>query len=693
MTFADAASKCRSYAPIGIACALIIWIYCWTAETGAFEITSHDAKDSYYNLLVKGFSSGQLAVKRDAPPGLAALPNPYDPVANAPYVWSIDHFSYELSYYQGKLYLYFGVTPAVVLFWPYAELTGHYCTQKVAVVIFNVLGFLVAAGLIFAVWRRYFPEAKVWNVAAGVFALGLAPCFMDQLSCADMREVPRSCAFAFTMLTFAAIWNTLHHPKHQRIWLALASLAYGLAVGARPSLLAGIIILLIPVVQNARSSPGSTGSVPVSQRIWLLFAAVAPALLVGAGLAAYNDLRFGNPLEFGWRYQLTDIQNRLARPFGLHYLWYNFKFYFLQPFYWNHSFPFIQAHGVLPLPSGYYGTGNPYGGILLNCPFVWLALGVLLIWHGHSQAANPALRDFLWAVLLVAAAGALVLCLFFCGSSSYLCDFLPALFMLAVIGACCLETALRGRGLWRCCFQVGWSLLLGYSIMMGILVGFKTHAYADYIVGNVLLHEAHYPEAITYYKKSIWLDPGTGFFRTGLGSAYVKSMDWEERTPDYKTAFQRDPGNIDVMYYLSLGLSLSGNIDETIGLLQRVIELNPGFLETQPPEVKINLAWTLASDPDPAKRNGQMAILLAESACRQTGYKTPEMVGTLAAAYAEAGRFDDAIRAAKQTCGLAEANGNTNLLLHTRELLALFQNHQPYHQSPANRPGDNHEKH
>ena len=79
-----------------------------------------------------------------------------------------------MSYYKGKLYLYFGVTPALVLFWPYVTLTGHYLSDKDAVVIFFALGFLVAAGLLRAVWRRYFPEVSIWVATVGLLALGLA---------------------------------------------------------------------------------------------------------------------------------------------------------------------------------------------------------------------------------------------------------------------------------------------------------------------------------------------------------------------------------------------------------------------------------------------------------------------------------------------------------------------------------------
>ena len=69
------------------------------------------------------------------------------------------------------------------------------------------------------------------------------------------------------MLALAAIWKALHEPERRGWWLAAASLAYGLAVGARPSLLFGAVILLVPVAQAWRER----------RKIWaLLLAATGP---------------------------------------------------------------------------------------------------------------------------------------------------------------------------------------------------------------------------------------------------------------------------------------------------------------------------------------------------------------------------------------------------------------------------------
>ena len=97
------------------------------------------------------------------------------------------------------------------------------------------------------------------------------------------------------------------------------------------------------------------------------------------------------------------------------------------------------------------------------------------------------------------------------------------------------------------------------------------------------------------------------------------------------------------------------------------------------PEQNNNLAWSFATNPSADKRDGLRAIKLAEDACRRTQSQKTVMVGTLAAAYAEAGRFDDAIATATDACRLASMNGETNLLEKNQSLLILYRNHRAYH--------------
>jgi tetratricopeptide (TPR) repeat protein len=131
----------------------------------------------------------------------------------------------------------------------------------------------------------------------------------------------------------------------------------------------------------------------------------------------------------------------------------------------------------------------------------------------------------------------------------------------------------------------------------------------------------------------------------------------------------------------------AGRFDDAIATAQKARTLAAAADETDLQKTRIslaanlnNLAWTLATSPDTSIRDGKRAVQLAERACELTGYKKTIMAGTLAAAYAEAGRFDDAMAMAQKACALASESGDQNLLKRNRELLALYRTRQPYHE-------------
>ena len=92
-----------------------------------------------------------------------------------------------------------------------------------------------------------------------------------------------------------------------------------------------------------------------------------------------------------------------------------------------------------------------------------------------------------------------------------------------------------------------------------------------------------------------------------------------------------------------------------------------------------NLAWLLAAAPDASIRNGPEAVTFAERACQLTRYQEAMAIGTLADAYAEAGRFDDAVTAAQKAQDVALADGQNSLAAENAQLMELYKSHQAFH--------------
>jgi hypothetical protein len=416
-------------------CALVIGVYAYTAQSRVLELLSPNPAECYYNLLVQGLRAGQLSLKKEVPPAFTRMADPYDPTANARFRLGSDGM-HDLSYNKGRLYLYFGITPALLLFWPFVTVTGQYLSESRAVTIFCAFGFLASVGLLRALWRRYFAEVNVAVVAAGTLALGLATAVPVMLPGSVYIAVAISCGYMLTMLSLGAIWCALHETERRCRWLAAASVAYGLAVGARPTLLFGAIILLVPVIQAWREG----------RRVWtLLVAAIAPIALIGFGLMLYNALRFDSPFEFGLHYQLAEVPSTTHHFFHARFFWFNFRMYFLEPARWSTRFPFVHGVVVPPLPVGYGRVDNPFG-VLTNIPLVWLALAVPLAWRHRSGREASTLRWFAAAVAWLFVACALPLGFFSNVIIRFEVDFLPALLLLAVVGLLGLERAGHARG-------------------------------------------------------------------------------------------------------------------------------------------------------------------------------------------------------------------------------------------------------
>jgi tetratricopeptide (TPR) repeat protein len=103
--------------------------------------------------------------------------------------------------------------------------------------------------------------------------------------------------------------------------------------------------------------------------------------------------------------------------------------------------------------------------------------------------------------------------------------------------------------------------------------------------------------------------------------------------------------------------------------------------ENDPEEEYNSMAWILATCPDPKYRNGTKAVEYATKACQLSSWKNPTQVDTLAAAYAEAGDFDSAIKWENQYLQSPKLSASDTAVAHQR--LALYQAHQPYHTGKA----------
>ncbi|HTS16608.1 MAG TPA: tetratricopeptide repeat protein [Verrucomicrobiae bacterium] len=549
-------------------CVLIVAGYAYLARLGGAEWSTLDPADAYYNLLVQGYRAGHLSLNKPVPADFAKLADPYDPIANQPYRILPYNLS-DLSYYKGGFYLYFGPTPAVLLYWPLTMLTEHYVFDRQAVTIFCSVGFLASIGLLRGLWRRYFAKVSGAVLLASALALGLAAGIPTLLPQSETYQVAISCGYMLTMLALGALWRAMHSSRHRALWLGTASLVYGLAVGARPSLVFGGVILLAPVIHLWRQR----------QRRWaLLLAAVGPITVVGLALLLYNFLRFENAFEFGWHYQLGGMRQVSLQLFSPLYFWFNLQVYALKFARWHAPFPFVHAVDYPPMPSGYFAALDPFG-ILANIPLVWLALAAPLAWQIDRGRQLP-LRSFVIAVAVLFGMCALTLAFCCCSAMRYEVDFLPALMLLAVVGIFGLEHALAGQPLLRRVARWCWGVVLAVSVMFNLLVAAADWATAGCALGTVLADGGRASEGVAVLQRALSVKPDYADGQQELGHALLASGQPQEAIEHSEAALRLRPDDILARNDLALALAEVGRLPEAIEHWEQSLRIEPDDVNT-----------------------------------------------------------------------------------------------------------------
>jgi hypothetical protein len=410
---------------VGAAWLLVVWFYLFTARSSGDW--RRDAPFDYYNLLADGFAAGQLHLPVEPDPRLLALPDPYDPATNHSVRLP------DATFFQGRYYLYFGPTPALLLLLPYRWLTGEVLPQAAAVWVFCVVGFTAGSGWWLAVRRRYFGNSRRWLAPLGVLLFGFGTHVLALVRRPELWELPIATSFALVMLALGALYRALHGAR-PILWTAVAGVLLGLAVGARPPALLATAALA-PVLLGARRHG----------RPWMKMAGAAGGTLaaIGLGLAWYNHARFGSPFEFGQTYQLTGMKESEMRHFSGDYVLHNLRLYYTWLADWTRQWPFISSRPFPPGPPGYYGGEELYA-LLAYFPSLWFALAAA--W-GAVRGRGERIRCSLLVLavgLVYVAQGAFMLC-FFSATERYQVDFVPALMLLALLGMLFVEERLGGR--------------------------------------------------------------------------------------------------------------------------------------------------------------------------------------------------------------------------------------------------------
>ena len=224
-------------------------------------------------------------------------------------------------------------------------------------------------------------------------------------------------------------------------------------------------------------------------------------------------------------------------------------------------------------------------------------------------------------------------------------------------------------------------------------------------LGNALLQAGKSDEAAVYFKKALELDPNNAVDYSDLGNMYLQKGQMNLAIQYMQKALQIAPDMPVTLYNLGNACAAEQRLDLAIRYWEKATQLQPDYpmphnnlgnaflLEGQTaraveqwkmalqyqhdlPSAQVNLAWVLATCPDPSLRDGPGAIALAQRAAQLSGGRDPVALRSLAAAFAENGQYGDAIAAAQQA--LQIARGNPGLTANIQTQLKVYQNNQPF---------------
>ena len=181
--------------------------------------------------------------------------------------------------------------------------------------------------------------------------------------------------------------------------------------------------------------------------------------------------------------------------------------------------------------------------------------------------------------------------------------------------------------------------------------------------------------AISDSTRAIELDPRLAVAYTHRGNAREKKGDHDGAIADHTKAIDLDPRLAAAYGNRGNARKVKGELDGASADYTKAIELDP-----QHAGAYNNLAWLLATTYKDTMRNGRLAVEHARKAAELTKWQTPQMLGTLAAAYAESGNFDEAIK--WQTKALEFPEYDKKHGEDGRKRLQLYRERKPFHEQP-----------
>jgi tetratricopeptide (TPR) repeat protein len=196
---------------------------------------------------------------------------------------------------------------------------------------------------------------------------------------------------------------------------------------------------------------------------------------------------------------------------------------------------------------------------------------------------------------------------------------------------------------------------------------------AHYNLGNAYIDKGKPAEGIAELKTALHLKPNDLKAQKTLADALIKTGQTAEAIPYCEALVANEPEDAHARFNLGWACQAAKRPEEALTHYKEAMRLAPDS-----PQCLNALAWMYATSAKAAIRNGTEAVRLAERAAQITQRQNTQLLDTLAAAYAEAGRFDEAVKTTEEIHALAISTHDTGMAETARQRLELYQAGKPY---------------
>lgn len=203
------------------------------------------------------------------------------------------------------------------------------------------------------------------------------------------------------------------------------------------------------------------------------------------------------------------------------------------------------------------------------------------------------------------------------------------------------------------------------------------YADAHYRLAVLYTGAAQYEAAQRHYMVATGINPHRATILLDAGNLAAFRSQWNLALTYFEMAMRLQPDDPDIPHRMAQVWYFKKDTPRAVPYLRQAIGRNPSHAASQR-----LLAWILATDPSSSVRNGAEALRLAQAVRKQTGDADPLVWDALAAAHAELGRYDDAVRIASRAVDVCQAQGGARLCEAIQSRRDLYASGQPYRAAP-----------